>query len=696
MGDPNVPLPRGPFAGPKRAGERTDYWSSWWTRAAVGSTLYLAVSGAYLYRADSYGPLHQWTLLFHLLVGFPWAALLLLYIIGHLRRERVEPLGARTLLGYVALLSLVVCGASGLYASWVGALSRLPWLVPLHLWSGAAGVGALAGKLVLAAIRGIRLRREAAPAAAPQLMALRASRRRGQLAALTAAAGLAAVSAGLALAWPGSPSAERDWPEEYGLPFGADDPFSPTDARTASGRAIAPEAIGNSAACGAAGCHEELYRQWYSSGHRFGSTQVFYRKLEELAAEVSGMEATRWCGGCHDPIALFSGAMTAGGDFDSPYSEESVSCIACHSISQVLSTRGNAAYEWTPPRRYLFADRPTGLGGSLNRLLIRADLTLHRGAFTRPVYSTPEYCSTCHKSFADERLNGSGFVPLYSQYDEAIHRRYREPLASGRAKAVQSVPEGTRIKTCQECHMPLERIADPAAAAGLARSHLFYGAAVSTPWLEGDHEQFDRTRRFLQDNVALVDIEEPRSDGWGEPYVLRGEVVNLAVVVTNLGTGHHFPTGVTDLQETWLEVVVRDTQGRLLLASGLIGPDGHVDPESTFYRTLIVDASGNILRRHEVMFQVGGIYRRVIESGRSDVATYSFKVPVDVVGDLTVTARLRYREFNRHYQEFVFGPDPPALPIIDLASDAAVLPVRSRPPIRTQATGRSDGPVVPK
>ena len=62
--------------------------------------------------------------------------------------------------------------------------------------------------------------------------------------------------------------------------------------------------------CGTSGCHEEILKEWQVSAHRYSAMDVAFQTVQRVMAEQNGAESTRYCGGCHDPISLFSGRRT--------------------------------------------------------------------------------------------------------------------------------------------------------------------------------------------------------------------------------------------------------------------------------------------------------------------------------------------------------------------------------------------------
>jgi hypothetical protein len=69
----------------------------------------------------------------------------------------------------------------------------------------------------------------------------------------------------------------------------------------------------------------------------------------------------------------------------------------------------------------------------------------------------------------------------------------------------------------------------------------------------------DRVR--LLRNAARIHATAPTSVG-------AGSRVNLRVDVESIFEGHNFPTGFTEERQVWVEVFVRDSQGRVIFKSG--------------------------------------------------------------------------------------------------------------------------------
>src|SRR5579864_5884610 len=129
---------------------------------------------------------------------------------------------------------------------------------------------------------------------------------------------------------------------DYSLRFGAN-PFLPSQARSESGGFIQPGAFPTAAYCGH--CHQDAHQQWRQSAHANSFRAPFYLKNVNLLIDGKGIEFSRHCEGCHNPIALFSGALTRGSKIERTlFDEDGVTCSVCHSIVRIQNTSGTGSY----------------------------------------------------------------------------------------------------------------------------------------------------------------------------------------------------------------------------------------------------------------------------------------------------------------------------------------------------------------
>ena len=72
-----------------------------------------------------------------------------------------------------------------------------------------------------------------------------------------------------------------------------------------------------------------------------------------------------------------------------------------------------------------------------------------------------------------------------------------------------------------------------------------------------------------------------------------------------------------------------------------------------------------------------GVSHKIPRQGAGQVVHYRLTVPPDVSAPVELRVRLRYRKFDHHYMEYVYGEGKvPDLPVVDLCEDAVTLPVQ--------------------
>ncbi len=427
----------------------------------------------------------------------------------------------------------------------------------------------------------------------------------------------------------------NEFPEDYSWKYGKDRPFAPSLVRTATNWAYDPSTLADSTGCGRTGCHYDILREWEPSAHRYASSDAAFQAVQRIMLEDTGPESTRYCAGCHDPIALFSGSKNVNVEgLTSVGADDGVSCIVCHSITQT-DIRGNADYTITQPVRYVGEGHEGGLSEWISDFLIRAYPGQHKADYTKPLYKTAEYCAACHKQFIDEEVNQIGWVQLQNQYDNWRKSRWYH----------EGDPKKT--VTCRECHMPLLSSTDPAAgdegdynrstSDGKHRSHRFLAANQVMPLLmklPGAEEHVKLTEAWLRGEIEVPEI----ADKWTSGPVIRidltapeqvkpGEDVQVRVVLTNNKTGHGFPTGPLDIIRSWVEIKVTDDRGNLVYEIGRPDEKGFMDEEAMVFKADGIDRYGNDIDRHNLWEMVGARFKRAIFPGMSDSEIFSFTCP---------------------------------------------------------------------
>jgi hypothetical protein len=656
-------------------------WASILARISMAAIVFELVSGLAI-TVSPYHAVIQWNVILHTAIGAITLLPIAWYCVRHWQSYRTRALSQAVLLGWAALLALAVCSLSGVVVTWEAlfGVRTTPLWRTTHLVSTIALLIVIGFHVILAAMRSVGL----------------GGRQKVAGYATSAITGCAAGCALLGIAgltYSGVRYVNR-FPSDYSFIYGTNRPFAPSLARTDTGGAFDPRSLAGSASCGTAGCHEQIVQEWNPSAHRWAAMDTIFQGIQTVMAKQNGPESTRYCGGCHDPISLFSGSKNLFSEelTGSHGYNEGVSCLACHAIRET-DVKGNANYTVTQPREYLWQWETSGLGRVARDFLIRSYPAEH-AKLSKRMFKKPEYCAACHKQFIDQEVNRVGWVQLQNQYDNwaASHWNHK----GDEAKTVE----------CRECHMPLVASRDPAAGDSLDynrkpndgkhRSHRFIASNQLMPMalkdkVAGWEEQVKLTEQWLAGQFEIPEIRAKWAEGpivklalVAPDSVNEGQNIPLRVVMSSNKVGHDFPTGPLDIIQSWLEVTLEDDSGRVLFSSGKRDDKHFIQPGSFLFKAEPVDQHGNLIDRHNLWEMVGVRYRRALFPGYSDSVEYdlpcsgasagaaaertaktgeqgkpameSVKVPAPKIpGDYRIRVALQYRKVDQFLLNFLFG-----------------------------------------
>ncbi|MFQ5689259.1 MAG: multiheme c-type cytochrome [Gemmatimonadota bacterium] len=630
----------------------------------------------------------------------------------HYRRMRLSHV---VLTGYVAMAATLVALVTGVVLTGQALLgTRIGYAWDLvHIIATFGVIGSVLPHVVVLMVRALRAR--AVPAVRPVL----AAQRRFGLGALALAGLLIGVAVLLARAYR-PVELRHEFPDDYSYLYGPDRPFAPSLATTATGGALDPRALGGSDTCGSGGCHEQVKHEWEVSAHRYSAMDPAFQAVQTVMAKQNGAESTRYCGGCHDPISLFSGTKNVFAEdlTNQTGYQEGVSCVVCHAIKKT-DIKGNANYVMTEPDRYMFELKEGAAARRVSDFLIRAYPRHHVETLQHKLFKSPEFCAACHKQFIDQEVNQVGWVQLQNQYDNWRKSRWNHP--------------GDPSKTieCRECHMPLLDTPDPGNGDdldynrtpddGKHRSHRFLAANQFVPValkLPGAEEHVELIRKWLRGEIEVPEIADKWKSGPALPVelvvpqrVAPGQKVKIQAVITNNKVGHEFPTGPLDIIQAWLEVKVTDQDGQLVFESGGRDERHFIHKGSFIFKAEPVDQYGNLIDRHNLWEMVGVRYKRAVFPGFSDRAEFTFQCPALLFSDSTLTVarsdsdpgdtvpldgefafraphrvtalhvsvKLLYRKFDQFLLNFLFGEDAGmTAPVTVLSEDEKTITVAPR------------------
>ena len=471
---------------------------------------------------------------------------------------------------------------------------------------------------------------------------------------------------------------------KYNDHFGGEAHFLPSNAMTTTGDFVDPKLFPTAQYC--SHCHEESHKQWRESAHSNSNRPPWYLRNVDLLKAEKGVEYTRHCEGCHDPIALFAGVLTQGAPAKRPYDQDGVTCMVCHSITKV-DTRGTGSYVMGTPA-VLVDEEGQPITRAVTDAEILAHLDRHSKAVMRPLYKTSEFCGSCHKAALPRSLNDYKWQRAISLYDEW--------QASSYAKQ-SPLPFYVKdsVSTCQTCHMEREglKLVDYGAKQGKLASHRWLGANTIIPQYYGYPEQSARIAQFLKTNVFNVDVfavehggsnQDGRAQTISAPLglvaykVAPGETVTTDVVIQNKGIAHSHVPEQRDMYESWVNFTVKDAAGRVISESGFLQPGGDLDEKAHSFTNRLINVKGGLNDLHQVWNNRVVAYNNTIQSGRSQVVRYSFKMPT--TDSVTITATVKYRRFDQHFMDFGMGKHYEQ-PITDMISTSRVIRVGDNAPV---------------
>ncbi len=353
-------------------------------------------------------------------------------------------------------------------------------------------------------------------------------------------------------------------------------PFHP--ART---RVSTPDfALVETAVC--AECHPKQAAEWRTSAHALSSfDNPLYRSAVERFRTARGREASRMCGGCHDPALLVEDAMDAPVSPTDPRARAGVGCGVCHGITEP-TTEGNGSYTLSPI--------PLPTAGDPKSIAI------HKQAAGRVRERTNVLCGSCHKSDLSHEV---GHPHRLAGMDDLSAWRH-SPFGGAHSTRLDDPIEP---KGCVDCHMRVEgRI-----------SHRFPGGHTWLAAAASDDAQLKAIQDLLTTSARLSVRPAPEPGAWD-------------VVVRNVGVGHAFPGGTRDAQDTWVEV------GRAGAEHERTGDD----PGAWVLHTLVADADGVPVRPRQVERFYVPVADQTVPARDARLARYRTDAP-------RITARLRHR-----------------------------------------------------
>jgi tetratricopeptide (TPR) repeat protein len=348
----------------------------------------------------------------------------------------------------------------------------------------------------------------------------------------------------------------------------------------------------------------------------------------------------------------------------------------------------------------LVDEKGAAVTGPVSDAEILSHLDRHSKAVMRPLYQTAEFCAACHKAAIPRSLDNYKWLRAFTVYDEWQGASFtkQSPLPFYRKDSVS---------TCQTCHMVREPLAagaiDPGAKDGKFVSHRWLGGNTLMPQYYKYDEQAEKLMAFLRNgpdgkgvlNVDIFGLEKENAAAAATDQVLAaplgltsfsvapGETLVADVVIQNKGVGHSLIPEQRDFYEAWVDFTVKDGAGKVLAESGSLRPDGSLDAFAHSFTNRLINVKGELNDLHQIWHNRVLAYNNALQSGRSQLVRYRFRLPKGIGGRVSLTASVKYRRFNQHFIDYAMDQKPEQhypMPVVEITSQTKTLQIGENVP----------------
>ena len=421
-------------------------------------------------------------------------------------------------------------------------------------------------------------------------------------------------------------------------------------------------------------CHPKHFKEWSVSQHAYAQMSPIYLSLNNKINELTNGSNGDFCLRCHTPVGANLGESSFVSNMERhPTSREGITCVVCHRINKAYNkASGRLALVEGGLTEPIYG--PTGNAGlskvldQPNKFRVVTDpkdsgRKIHNESKLFAGIRTPIFCGTCH----DVTLfNGFRLEEAFSEYRVSPAAAKGITCQDCHMGKIQGVPSGYE-------RGPAAVVGDVPTAPRRLASHLFSGpdypvihpgifphnqeaSAFKTirEWLQFKHKEGWGTDKFedsvsddykfpeawasvddrydareilnkqfelldyakkkrleiLKNGFKLADVVADRDDERG---------IAFRVKVKNGTDGHNVPTGFTGERLVWLQVTVKDRDGKVVFKSGDRDPNGDLrDGHSSYVH------AGKI-KQDPYLFSLQSIF--VTQNGRGGEIEHVIPIP---------------------------------------------------------------------
>jgi hypothetical protein len=396
-----------------------------------------------------------------------------------------------------------------------------------------------------------------------------------------------------------------------------------------------------------AGCHYEKFEQWSNSMHNLSHNDPVYIRvalfLRQGLTDQGEIDEAESCVKCHTPVGVITGFPEKLSDDLSKTPEiatKGIQCDYCHSAVN-LEKMYNNGLVLEPGYG---EDDPGIKHGPFDD----AEPDFHDAAYS-PLHDSAEFCGTCHD--VKHVTFGTDLETTYTEWKNSPY----------------NADDPEKRITCQGCHMyqrpgvpatgSTDRPENPGSSADYSQerphtyTHYFVGGNSGVPASFGDTEKPGMAEERLQ-HAATLDLDLSDLDK-----------KQVGIVVSNTGAGHSLPTGLADMRQMWLEVVIQDQNGNRVFETGILDDKKELPDKSLIYRTVFGDGKGNpvlnLSKAREILHD-----NRIPAKGQArEVITLD--QPLEK--ESTIQVRLLYRSMPQKVLTLLPGEPLGPLPVVEMA-----------------------------
>ncbi|OKY76417.1 MAG: cytochrome C [Desulfobulbaceae bacterium DB1] len=439
-------------------------------------------------------------------------------------------------------------------------------------------------------------------------------------------------------------------------------PYEPSlvNWEKSSAQFTAPETCGE--------CHPQQFEEWTGSLHALALKDPVYQGELNKAVKAMGHDISRQCEGCHSPMGVVTGEVKGAGLAGlSPVAINGVSCDVCHSMKS--HTGWQTPYHQPENGSFVMSPGRDGADGPV--LTKYGPYAAADGCgegfhecVEQPLHKTTEICAGCHQVH-----HYKNHTPLESTY-----REWKDS------------PYSVKNIGCQDCHMveydTFLRSADAFTKPQRGEfRHYFNGANFLLYYLleqaaiKGGDQALAANAKSKYE--LAVNRLKAAADLDVTPIYRDGKLAEIKVRVHNRRAGHNLPTSLTNIRQIWLEMTVKDQDGKIVMTTGTVGADGTLPEEVRLFNS---DGMGENLHLQIDPWEVVAFSRHdtIPAKGYKDV--YYGVSGAHAKGPLSVEVKLRYRQAEQKIAEALLAAVPkdidlaatygltavPTLPVVDM------------------------------